>query len=125
MRTSDAKSSTFEGVTPRLPVSDVDTALAFYIEKLGLQLGWKWGEPVSHANVCRNGVSFDLISVPPGRQGTAMAYVQMTGVDAYHAELKAKSVNVTAVEDRPYGMRDFEVEDPSGNRIAFGQSLEV
>ena len=35
------------------------------------------------------------------------------------------SVEVGNVEDRPYGMRDFEVVDPCGNSIAFGQPLEV
>jgi uncharacterized glyoxalase superfamily protein PhnB len=79
---------------------------------------------VTHANVCRNDVSFDLISVPAGRQGTAMAYVQVSGIDAYHAELSARGVQVSAVDNRPYGMRDFEVVDPCGNRIAFGQPLE-
>jgi hypothetical protein len=53
-----------------------------------------------------------------------MAYVQMSGVDAYHAALKAKNVEVSALDNRPYGMRDFEVVDPCGNRIAFGQPLE-
>jgi catechol 2,3-dioxygenase-like lactoylglutathione lyase family enzyme len=121
----DNNSPRFDAVTPRLPVEDVEQALVFYIEKLGFDLGWKWGEPVTHANVCRNSVSFDLILVPPTRQGTAMAYVQVSGVDAYHAELTEKSVKVSAVDDRPYGMRDFEVVDPCGNRIAFGQPLEV
>jgi len=32
----------FEAITPRLPVSDVDKALAFYVDQLGFTLGWKW-----------------------------------------------------------------------------------
>jgi hypothetical protein len=52
-----------------------------------------------------------------------MAYVQMSGVDAYFAELRARRVITGDLADRPYGMRDFEVVDPSGNRIAFGQPL--
>ena len=124
MTKTDSPAPTFEAVTPRLPVHDVDAHLAFYIDGLGLRLGWKWGDPVTHANVCRNEVSFDLISVPPGNEGTAMAYVQVRGIDAYHAELTARGIRAGDVGDRPYGMRDFEVIDPSGNRIAFGQALE-
>ena len=124
LKKSDSVAPTFEAVTPRLPVQDVEGHLAFYIEGLGFQLGWKWGEPVTHANVCRNEVSFDLIVVPPGNEGTAMAYVQVRGIDAYHAELTARGIRAGDVGDRPYGMRDFEVIDPSGNRIAFGQPLE-
>ena len=51
-----------------------------------------------------------------------MAYVQLRGVDALFAELTARGV-ATASDpaDRPYGMRDFELVDPFGNRIAFGE----
>jgi catechol 2,3-dioxygenase-like lactoylglutathione lyase family enzyme len=116
---------TFEAVTPRLPVGDIEKLLGFYVDELGFDLGWKWGAPVTHANVCRGSVSFDLISMPPERQGTAMAYVRVSDIDVYYAELKARSVEVTALEDRSYGMRDFEVVDPCGNRIAFGQPMVV
>lgn len=115
----------FEAVTPRLPVESVEEALGFYRERLGFDLGWKWGEPVTHASVCRDSISFDLISVPAGRSGTAMAYVQVSGVDAYYSELKARGVAVSELGDRDYGMRDFEVIDPSGNRLAFGEPTEA
>ena len=37
----------FEAVTPRLPVTDVEKTLAFYVDQLGFKLGWKWGNPRS------------------------------------------------------------------------------
>ncbi|HMN45391.1 MAG TPA: VOC family protein [Povalibacter sp.] len=120
MNTSDIKPQ-FEAVTPRLPVANVEKALAFYVDQLGFQVGWKWGNPVTHGNVCRDSISLDLISAPEGRHGTAMAYVQLSGVDAYFSELKGRDLGVSKPEDRPYGMRDFEVVDPDGNRLAFGE----
>jgi catechol 2,3-dioxygenase-like lactoylglutathione lyase family enzyme len=98
--------------------------MAFYRDQLGFELGWKWGDPVSHANVCRDSISLDLIAVPTERQGTAMAYVQLTGVDDYFSELQGRNVPLGELGDRPYGMRDFEVTDPCGNRIAFGEPIE-
>lgn len=111
----------FKAVTPRLPVEDVEKSLEFYIDQLGFQLGWKWGEPATHANVCRDAISLDLIAMPVERQGTAMAYIELSGVDAYFSELKERNVESSDIGDRPYGMRDFEVVDPSGNRLAFGE----
>ena len=110
----------FDRVTPRLPVRDVETPLTFYVDKLGLQLGWKWGNPVTHANVCRDSISLDLIAVRAERCGTGMAYIRLSGVDAYFSELKGRNVDLGDLQDRPYGMRDFEVVDSDGNRLAFG-----
>jgi uncharacterized glyoxalase superfamily protein PhnB len=50
-----------------------------------------------------------------------MAYIQIRGVDAYFAELKGRNVELSELADRSYGMRDFEVVDPFGNRLAFGE----
>lgn len=114
----------FDGVTPRLPVSDVEKALSFYMERLGFQLGWRWGTPLTHANVCRDSISLDLITFPRDRCGTAMVYVQLRGVDAYFSELKRRNVKSSEPGDRDYGIRDFEVLDEWGNRLAFGEPIE-
>jgi hypothetical protein len=42
-------------------------------------------------------------------------------VDAYFSELKGRNVDVSGAGDRSYGMRYFEVVDPDGNRLAFGE----
>lgn len=121
MQSSARVTPKFEAVTPRLPVADVAQALAFYVEQLGFQLGWKWGDPLTHANVCRDSIALDLIASPASRRGTAMVYIQLSGVDAYFAELKSRNVEVSELGDREYGMRDFETVDACGNRLAFGE----
>jgi len=111
----------FEAVTPRIPVTDVEKALEFYIAQLGFRLGWNWGKPLTHANVCRDSIALDLVASPAGRSGTAMAYIQLSGVDAYFSELKGRNVESSALQNRAYGMRDFEIVDPYGNRLVFGE----
>jgi catechol 2,3-dioxygenase-like lactoylglutathione lyase family enzyme len=123
MANATSTQTRFEAITPRFPVADVETALAYYLDKLGFSLGWKWGSPLTHANVCRDAISLDLISMPPESRGTAMAYVAVAGVDAYYEALTARGVDASAIGDRDYGMRDFEVVDPDGNRLAFGEPL--
>jgi catechol 2,3-dioxygenase-like lactoylglutathione lyase family enzyme len=110
-----------ESVTPRLPVHDVEAALTFYCRQLGFRVEWRWGNPVSHAQVCRDAIAVDLIASPAGRHGPAMAYIHVSGVDAYFTELKLRNVALGQLGERPYGMRDFELVDPWGNRLAFGE----
>jgi catechol 2,3-dioxygenase-like lactoylglutathione lyase family enzyme len=119
---SNATKPRFESVTPRLPVADMEAALSYYCDELGFQIGWKWGNPLTHANVYRDAISLDLIATPSERS-PALAYIQLSGVDAYLRELEGRKVEVGNLGDRPYGMRDFEIVDPSGNRLAFGEPI--
>jgi catechol 2,3-dioxygenase-like lactoylglutathione lyase family enzyme len=110
----------FEGISPWFPVSDVTAALAFYREQLGFDLGWIWGDPPTHANVCRGAIDISL-ALEPSRAGTGEAYVGLRGVDAYYKELQGRQVQVGELDDREYGMRDFALVDPDGNRLVFGE----
>ena len=110
----------FEGISPWFPVSDVTAAVAFYRESLGFDLGWIWGDPPTHANVCRGAIDISLMQ-KPSETGTGEAYVALRGVDAYYKELQARHVQVGELDDREYGMRDFALVDPDGNRLVFGE----
>ena len=111
----------FESVSPVFHVSDVTTALAFYCDGLGFNVAWKWGQPATHASVCRGNVSISL-TLDPRKVGTGDAYIEVSGIDSYHEELATRGVPLGDLADRPYGMRDFAVIDPNGNRIVFGQA---
>lgn len=110
----------FEGVSPVFPVSDVPAAVAFYRERLGFDLGWIWGDPPTHASVCRGAVGISL-TLEPSDAGSGEAYVELRGVDAYYAELRARNVQLGELQDRAYGMRDFALIDLDGNRLVFGE----
>jgi uncharacterized glyoxalase superfamily protein PhnB len=48
--------------------------------------------------------------------------VFVTGVDALYQELKSKGARtMEEPADRPYGMRDFNIIDPDGNQLCFGE----
>ena len=110
----------FEWISPVFPVSDVPAAVAFYRERLGFDLGWIWGDPPTHANVCRGSVGITF-TLEPSDAGSSEAYVGLCGVDAYYAELRARDVGLGELNDRPYGMRDFAIRDLDGNRLVFGE----
>ena len=67
---------------------------------------------------------FDLgleatIDPPSNRAG---CYIVAPDVDAWHGRLSAASVPVTPIEHKPWGMREFSLTDPSGNRVRIGHS---
>jgi uncharacterized glyoxalase superfamily protein PhnB len=49
----------------------------------------------------------------------------MLGIDSYYEQIRAAGAEIAvSIDDRPYGLRDFSVRDPSGNRLDFGEVLE-
>jgi hypothetical protein len=42
--------------------------------------------------------------------------------DGWHFRLAADGLPVTALEDQPWGMREFTLTDPSGNNVRIGHS---
>jgi len=112
-------------LSPVFLVRDLEEALAYYRDVLGFSLAWTWGEPVHRAGVVLGEVEIQLeaagLGAPPG---PSVVYCQVTGVDRYDEACRARGVQlVFELADRPWGMRDFRVVDPSGNIITFGEPL--
>ena len=110
---------------PILQVRDVRASAAFYA-RLGFDCHGFWGDPPGFAIVQRGDVTLGVFlpessSVTPNDQWAAYLYVD--DVEALHAELTAEGVSPTPIADQPYGCRDFDVTDPDGHRIAFGQDV--
>ncbi len=110
---------------PILQVRDVRASADFYAQ-LGFVCHGFWGDPPAFAIVQRGEVTLGVFlpasgTIVPNDQWAAYIYVD--DVDALHAELTAEGVQPTAVEDQPYGCRDFDVTDSDGHRIAFGQDV--
>lgn len=108
---------------PILPVRDLAAAIRFYRERLGFTVAWTWGEPPQRAGVVLDDIEFQLVAPGPGvPPAPATVYCLVTGLDAYHAACRARGAAVTLeLGPRPWGARDFRVEDPDGNRIGFAE----
>ncbi len=110
-----------QSVSPVFQVQDLAAALAFYRNVLGFDIAWQWGEPPSHAAVCRDKVEIMLERAE--NVVAASAYFVMTDIDDFHARIVQAGGNVTVpLAERPYGMRDFRVVDPAGNQLSFGEA---
>lgn len=109
-------------ILPELPLSDVPAGVAYYRDILGFR--------INHAQsdlgvMDRDDITLLLIQRGELHTGIGSCYVYVRDVDALHAELKAKGAKPRGEPiSHPWGLRDFQVLDPEGNRITFGQTFE-
>ena len=62
-------------------------------------------------------------------ESSAMCYIRVSDVESIHrafalAQLPRKGIpRMDALEDKPWGMREFAIVDPDGNLLRIGQTL--
>ncbi len=103
-------------------VPDIEQALSFYRDKLGFSVEFLWQDPPSYAVLQRDeAVKLHLSQSENTVSGHGMAYVFVHDIDALHEEFRKKGLPVgDAPIKADYGMRDFDLADPWGNRLTFG-----
>ena len=104
--------------TPELPVQDVKRAQQHYSEALGFDIGWLTeGEEIGA--VSRDGIAifFRKRSHP---FEAAVHWVFAPDIDDTYAELTSRGARIVEpLEKKPWGLRQFTVEDIDGNRFYF------
>jgi len=113
-------------LTPPIPVlrvSSLAEARPFYDGFLGFRGGWGDDEGSTYAIIRRSGVELHL-NAESQLTGSAGMLVRMEGLDALHAELRAKGGTFTPSEISftPWDSRVFHVIDPFGNGIRFWEN---
>ena len=107
-----------------LTVADVARSIDFYVQGLGCVECFRVGDPPDFAAVERGALVVNLMPTDraPASLGQASLHVMVTGLDALHAEMAGRGV---AIEVPPtdfwYGLREFSLRDPDGNRITFAE----
>ena len=117
----------FERATPVLKSADYPRSRTFWLETLGFELREEGGDPARFGIFARGGsvVFVDAWHGPAQPVAGAWdAYLHVTGLEALFQELQGRGANITRpVEDTVYGMREFEVTDPDGNVVCFGEDV--
>ncbi len=114
------------GAATVFSVSDLSASLAHYRDTLGFAVVFQWGEPLTYACLCRDDVQLHLAAATltgkTAGQGQLCIFVH--DVDAIHAELLARGARIAKPpQTYPYGMREFDIHDPDGNRLIFGMAV--
>ena len=120
---SDIKAATFV-----LAVRNLEASRRFYIDRLGFKEHFAvdgWSFLGRGACELRLGHCPDAAHAAQGGDHAWFAYLHVADAVALYAEYQAADVPIWhALQDKPWGFREFGIETPDGHRILFGQDLE-
>ena len=110
--------------TPELPVEDVERAQQHYRDALGFEIGWTVPGGDDRSPAALGAVSRDEVAVFFRRRSRpfepAVHWIFAADIDATYPELRARGAHlVEHLEKKPWGLRQFTVEDVDGNRFYF------
>jgi catechol 2,3-dioxygenase-like lactoylglutathione lyase family enzyme len=117
-------------LSPQFLVDDLDVSTAFYREKLGFSIDFVYEG--FYAGVSRDGLGIHLKCAPKVTEDRENrksnehldAYVGLEGIEDLYAEYQRADVTIVRnLEERPWGVKDFYVEDPDGYIVGFSEML--
>ena len=115
----------FGRTAPTVPVSNIEEAVKFYTEILGMQKVFENGSPVGFVILERDAAEIHL-TLAKGHKGSERNVLHLMINDAYalYQHLEKNNVRIIkGLRDADYGLRQFVFTDPDGNRIDVGQDL--
>ena len=120
---------------PVLHVTDVETSLRFYVNRLGFASPWRYDEDgkARVAQVDRQGCALILADTWPEKIGKGLIFISLNvepatreaaiaALDALRAELEARGV---LVKEGSWGYRLLVVDDPDGNQLFFNYPAKI
>lgn len=123
--------ATLTGHAPILLVRDVFASANYYRDQLGFTYDRLWGEPPNFCILQRDRLRLMLCQVPKEHQVVPHwhivekiwdVYFWVDNVETLYDQLKATGAKIDyELEDKPYGCREFGVQDLDQHDIAFGQ----
>ena len=108
---------------PMLPVRSMPASVEFY-QKLGFSIeqenrDWRWA--MLRLGECRLMVD-ESINVHPEAPRSSALYLYPDDISAYHKQVQENGLAVPDLEVTFYGMTEFRIDDPDGNRLWIGQN---
>ena len=115
--------ATVNGLVHVMLVDNLERALHFYVDVLGLTESFRWGDPPFYAGLSAGDAHMHLNTVEDNA-GKGELYLTVDDADAMIDAIRERAVTIEIdIKTQDYGMRDFSVRDPSGNLLTIGTPL--
>jgi catechol 2,3-dioxygenase-like lactoylglutathione lyase family enzyme len=108
-----------ERAIPILPADDLAAAKTFYVDQLGFRPTFEASESGTTGllGLERGTIQLTIDCPMDGHGRNACVSIQVEDTDAYYREWSAKVAVLRAPKDESWGVRTFDLLDPSGNTI--------
>jgi catechol 2,3-dioxygenase-like lactoylglutathione lyase family enzyme len=111
---------------PMLPVKSMAASVEFY-QKLGFSVerrddGWGWA--MLRFDECRVMVDQSINGRPEASRQSVL-YLYPENIEKYHELVCAAGLTVPDLNVTFYGMKEFRIVDPDGNRLWIGQAKSI
>lgn len=108
---------------PMLPVKSIATSIEFY-QKLGFSVeqrndDWRWA--MLRFDECRLMVD-QSINVHRDAPRQSVIYLYPQDIVEYHRQVRERGLKIPDLEVTFYGLTEFRLDDPDGNRLWIGQN---
>ena len=111
-------------VLPVIHVADVESAITYYTTTLGFTEDFRWKDYAGVTFGACARLHLHGLGSEPDRIGKGQAYFVVPNVDDIYAGMVSRGTVIEhPLVDNPYGMRDFSIVDPDGNRYTFGTDI--
>lgn len=119
------KTVKFESHCPVFSVKSVPASIEYYVDKLGFQKNWDWGDPVTFGSVIRDDVAIFFCEEGQGRPGMWIS-IFVDDVDALYEDYQRRGAVIRQPPTNfSWGMREMNVEDPDGHRLRIGTGTDA
>lgn len=127
---------TFEEMRPMLMVSDLQQTLAFYADVLGFEVTATYPEgdrPTwAAASVGNVRLMFSWVGEPHTHEdgethshepefNGALYFTAAGDIRELHARVRSRVPSCGDIDEQPWGMTEFSVQDPNGYELIFGK----
>lgn len=107
-----------------LPVRSMPVSVRFYCGMLGFEVESRnddWGWAMLRCDDCRLMVDQSINAHPDGPRDPIL-YLYPDDVVKYHQQIQSQGLAVPDLAVTFYGLMEFRICDPDGNRLWIGQS---